>query len=105
MEVYQKFIIETDDTEGDCLILAKCTFHYELVTDQLKVKGGGWWSMDKEKKITLFGSSHDFGDASIEDIQQCIKNKKVFSSKALFNNITDSFNFEYRTVTGDIIKI
>lgn len=38
---YPKFIIETLDQEGDCLIVGECTYHKELATDIKKVKGGG----------------------------------------------------------------
>lgn len=41
MDIFPKFIIETDDELGDCLIISKCTYHKELVTDHTKVKGGG----------------------------------------------------------------
>ena len=56
MDVFPKFIIETDGQEGDCLIVAKCTYHKQLATDIKKVKGGGWWTLDKENSIfTLHG--------------------------------------------------
>ena len=41
MDSFPKFIIETDDEIGDCLIIAKCTYHHELAIDKTKVKGGG----------------------------------------------------------------
>ena len=43
MDVFPKFIIETDDDHGDCLIISKCTYHRELAIDKDKVKGGGWF--------------------------------------------------------------
>lgn len=42
MDLFPKYIIETDDELGNCLILSKCSFHHELVTDKNKVKGGGF---------------------------------------------------------------
>lgn len=33
MDAFPKFIIETDDQKGDCLIVAKCTYHKQLATD------------------------------------------------------------------------
>lgn len=105
-DVYPKFIIETDDQEGDCIILAKCTFHKQLATDISKVKGGGWWDLDREKNIfTLYGESHDFGRAKIKDIADCVQLKKVFSSSALYRNYTDKFTFQYRDESGEIIDL
>jgi hypothetical protein len=106
MDVFPKFIIESDDQEGDCLIIAKCTYHKQLATNKDKVKGGGWWSLDYNNKIfTLYGESYDFGEATIYDIISCIKRKKVFTSSALFNNITDEFGFIYRNKYGDLTEI
>ena len=51
MDVFPKFIIETDNQEGDCLIIAKCTYHKQLATDISKVKGGGMWTLDRENSI------------------------------------------------------
>jgi len=106
MDVFPKFIIETDTEEGDCLIISKCTYHKQLVTDKTKVKGGGWWTLDKENRIfTLYGDSQDFGRAKIEDIINCIKLKKVFSNAALVKNLTDDFKFQWRNLDGEIINI
>lgn len=106
MDVFQKFIIETDIEEGDCIILAKCTFHKQLATDIKKVKGGGWWTLDRDKSIfTLYGDSHDFGRATIEDIANCVQRKKVYSSKSLIRNITENFKFQYKNEVGEIIDL
>ena len=76
MDVFPKFIIETDDQEGDCLIVAKCTYHKQLATDITKVKGGGWWTLDRDNSIfTLSGDSHVFGRAKIEDIAKYCKDQ------------------------------
>ncbi len=102
MDVFPKFIIETDDIEGDSLIIAKCTYHKQLATDILKVKGGGWWSFDNETRTyTLYGESHDFGRADIEDIKRCIQNGKVFSDKYLTRKL-DVFKFQYRNICDEI---
>ena len=99
--MYQKFIIENDDQEGDCLIVARCTYHKELVVDIKKVKGGGCWTLDYENSIfTLYGKSHDFGRATIEDIKSCVQRKKVFSSFSLLRNFTDDFKFQYKDDRG-----
>jgi len=104
MDVYQKFIIETDEQDGDCLIIAKCTYHKQLATDITKVKGGGWWDEDN-KTIILHGESHDFGRAKIKDIATCVQRKKVFRSPSLSRNIVDDFKFQYRDQVGDIIDL
>ncbi len=106
MDVFPKFIIETDEQEGDCLIVAKCTYHKQLVTDLTKVKGGGWWTLDRENSIfTLQGDSYDLGRAKIEDIASCVQRKKVFSSPTLTRNYTDEFRFQYKNEVGEIINL
>lgn len=106
MEVFPKFIIETDNQEGDCLIIAKCTYHKQLATDTTKVKGGGWWTLDRDNSIfTLYGKSQEFGIAQIEDIAKCVQSKKVFSSSALFRNFTEDFKFQYKTQSGEILDL
>jgi hypothetical protein len=106
MDVFHKFIIETDDNEGDCLIVAKCTYHKQLVTEISKVKGGGWWTLDRDNSIfTLYGDSHDFGRANIKDIASCVQRKKVFSSASLTRKLTDKFKFEYKNQCGEIFNL
>ena len=106
MDAFPKFIIETDNQEGDCLIVAKCTYHKQLATDLSKVKGGGWWTLDKDNSIfTLYGDSHDLGRANIEDIASCVHRKKVFSNASLTRNLTDNFKFQYRNEVGEIIDL
>lgn len=105
MDVFPKFIIETDDIEGDCLIIAKCTYHKQLVTDISKVKGGGWYEYKHEDNtFILYGSSHDLGESSIDDISACVKNNKVFRSVALHRKL-EGFNYKYRTESGELIDI
>lgn len=104
--VFPKFIIETDDIEGDCLIIAKCTFHKQLATDIAKVKGGGWWALDFETKVfTLHGSSDDFGAAKLEDIKSCVDRKKVFSNSALVRCFSEEFKFCYKNAVGEIQEL
>ena len=94
MEKFPKFIIE----DGK-LILAKVTFHKELVTDQTKVKGGGWFRFINETNtFVLFGESNDFGKAKLEDIKQCVENNQVYNDKNLRRNISSRFNFSYDEV-------
>lgn len=105
MDVFKKFIIETDDELGDCLIIAKCTYHKQIVTDEKKVKGGGWWELVDNKTFLLFGESHEFGRASIEDIKKCIENDLAFSNKYLIKAVTSIYNFSYRDQLGNIIEL
>ena len=106
MDIYPKFIIETDDQEGDCLIVAKCTHHKQLAIDIKKVKGGGWWTLDKDNSMfTLHGDSLDFGRAKIEDIANCVQRKKVFSNASLTLNFTDNFKFQYKDRFGEIFDL
>ena len=108
MDVFPKFIIETDIEEGDCLIIAKCTFHKQLATDITKVKGGGWWKIDHESKvITLYGESSDFGTSSIENIKSCIERKQAYTNPGLYRNwIVDlNYSFKYQDDFGEIINL
>jgi hypothetical protein len=106
MDVFPKFIIETDAEEGDCLIVAKCTYHKQLVVDITKVKGGGWWTLDMENFIfTLHGESHDLGRANVNDIASCVQRKKVYRTISLLGNLTDDYKFQYRNEVGDIIDL
>lgn len=107
MDVFPKFIIETDQEEGDCLIVAKCTYHRQLVTDKEKVKGGGWWLLNYEQKLfTLHGSSEDFGQARIEDIADCVQRGKVYSSAALTRDfIEQGYKFQYKNECGEIFDL
>ncbi len=93
MDIFPKFIIE----DGN-LILSKCTFHNELVTNKSKVYGGGWFSF-KNNVFKLYGKSDEFGYAKLEDIQKAIKNDKVFTNKYLTNSIAQKYKFVYDTGT------
>ncbi len=96
MDVFPKFIIETDAELGDCLIIAKCAYHHQLVTDKTQVKGGGWWRLNLETNtFILNGDSHDFGKAKIEDIKSCIEKGNVFTNKSCMFQIADKHNFSY----------
>jgi hypothetical protein len=101
-DVFPKFIVE-----GNNLIIAKCTYHKDLVTDKEQVKGGGWWKFDTETKtFTLSGESFDFGSADVEDIRKCIEAGNVWSDNMQIQNITDGYRFQYqRTIFDEIIKL
>lgn len=100
MEKFSKFIIE-----GENLILMKVTFHKQIATDATKVKGGGWFKYLQHTDMFVFsGDSHDFGPAKFEDIQQCVKNGKVFTDNRLYRNISHKHNFGYDT-GSEIIEL
>lgn len=99
-DVFPKFVIE-----GDCLVIAKCTYHHQIVNNKENVKGGGWWRLDKHTNtFILNGESHDFGMATIENIRDCIDNKNVFTNKYYTHSISDEHNFSYDTGT-EIINL
>lgn len=96
MDIFPKFIIETYDELGDCLILSKCTYHKELVTDPTKVKGGGWFRI-KDETLTFYGDSHDLGAAKMNDIKHCVENDKIFTNPYLTHSIATKYKFFYDT--------
>ncbi len=105
MYIFPKFIIETDDELGDCLILSKRTYHKELITNKDKVKGGGWFRYEKETNTFIFGGeSHDFGKAKQCDIESCINSGNVFTNPCLAFPITEKHNFSYDS-GSEIIKL
>jgi hypothetical protein len=106
MSVFPKFIIENNHLKGDCLIISNCTYHKQLAKNVEKIKGGGWFSYDiKEVTFTLYGESHDFGMAKIEDIKECISNGNVYTNKSLRNNISEKYKFKYKNAVGEIIDL
>lgn len=103
MDVFPKFIIE-EDKEGLFLVIAKCTYHKQLTDNKEAVKGGGWWN-NEDNLFTLHGESHDFGKARLEDITNCIKNKRVYSNKYQTHSLCDKFTFQYKNEVGEITLI
>jgi hypothetical protein len=100
MEVYPKFVVKMDNELGLVLCIAKCTYHKELIADEQKPKGGGWWRLDTDTKtFTLYGDSHDLGAATLEDIQTCINTGKVFGDKYEISDLSNDYNFCYDTRT------
>lgn len=105
MDVFPKFIIETDPEKGDCLIIAKVTYHRQLCINKELVKGGGWW-IKKDNVFRLHGTSEDFGRAKEEDIMDCIKRKMVFSTPYFTDNLVEEgYSFEYANECGEITKL
>jgi hypothetical protein len=91
MEVFPKFIVE----DGN-IIISKCTFHHQLVTNPDKVQGGGMFRYE-DGVFTLYGKSHDYGPAKLGDIQKAISEKKVFSNSRLKRELTSKYKFQYDT--------
>jgi hypothetical protein len=105
MSAFPKFIIE--NIEGiDHLVIGNCTYHKQLSRDMNNIKGGGWWIRKNEDLIIIFhGDSHDFGRARVDDIVNCIKNKKVFIDRRLKENISDKYSFKYKDQCGEIFDL
>ena len=103
MEVYNKFIIENDETLGDCLILGKVTYHKQLACNESKVKSGGWWKLE-DNRIIFYGESYDFGRATLEQVTNAVLNDKVFTSYLLKHSITKKYNFSFDN-QSEIIEI
>ena len=103
MEVYNKFIIENDETLGDCLILGRVTYHKQLAYDESKVKSGGWWKL-KDNRIIFYGDSYDFGRATLEQVTDAVLNDKVFTSYLLKDPITKKHNFSFDN-QSEIVEI
>ena len=103
MDIFNKFIIETDDELGDCLILGRVTYHNQLAFEKEKVKSGGWWNK-KDGRITFFGDSHDFGRATEEQVTDAVMNNKVFTSYLLEYPINKKYKFSYDR-QSEIVKL
>lgn len=100
MNKFPKFIIE-----DDCLIMMKVTFHKEIVINKEKVKGGGWFKFDdKTNTFIFYGESIDFGQASIENIKNCVEKGNVFTDNLKYRNISSKYNFSYDT-GSDIVNL
>ena len=100
MNLFPKFIVE----DGN-LIMGKVEIHRNLVTDDAKVSGGGFFNYDYNNRSFIFsGYSFEYGKAMYDDIRECVLNNKVFSNKYLTHNISKDYTFYYNTGT-EIVKI
>ena len=78
------------------ILCAKCIFHKELKGGFDTVKGGGEWHFDHEnKEILLYGESHDFGRASIEDIKSVILKNNIFNMRLVVNKKFDVSEYKF----------
>lgn len=102
--LYPKFMIIDDK-----LVIAKVTYHKELVGNNQSLKGGGWFSFDSDTNtFTFFGKSEDFGKAKIEDLTKCIENNEVYNGRISNHRklIVNDYSFKYRDeFSGEIINL
>lgn len=65
-----KWIINDND-----LVMGIVEFHKDLLKDHKdKTIGGGLWHMDRRnKKLYLYGKSHDYGQCKVEDIYNMLE--------------------------------
>lgn len=104
-DVFPKFIIETDDDLGDCLILSKVTYHRQIAVDFNKVKGGGWFKFNPvNNSFTFFGKSEQFGEAEFNLIKECVDRDRVFDGPHLCRPLS-KYLFYYETQSGELIPL
>lgn len=73
MEIFPKWIVEQDS-----LIIQKCTFHKQIAKDVNDVKGGGlFYYLRDEHAFLLYGTSHDFGSPTREQLLDCIAKNNI----------------------------
>jgi len=98
--LYSKFIVQ-----GENLILGKCTYHKQLVTNPKEVKGGGWFNYNPEKsRFTFNGDSYEFGMASVGDIRKCVELGNVWANRKMTRKL-DKCKFAYLTKSGERIEL
>lgn len=71
--MHPKFIIVSrpDNPLTGRLIYGIVGSHRELIEGYVKVRGGGWYNKDDEKKaIVLYGSSGDFGEPRLDILKE-----------------------------------
>jgi len=108
MDVFPKFIVVIDDVDGYCLLMAKVSFHKQLLSDNQKCLGGGWFNYDRESNtFFLHGESHDFGKASLENIKKCFEPDSggVYTNRHMIRDMTDRHNYSYRNEAGEVTVI
>jgi len=91
-----KYIIENGN-----LILAKVKYHRQLALDENNkenIKGGEWFLFKpNDNKFIFHSDSHDYGQASLEDVRGCVENGRIFTGKCLSRNISFQHKFAYNT--------
>jgi hypothetical protein len=74
-----------------------------IITEKDKVQGGGWFKLE-DKTFTFYGSSDEFGQASLEDIQKAVKEDKVYTNYTCSYSIAEKYKFIYDN-HGEITKL
>ena len=85
-ELHKKFIIEDDN-----VIISKCIYHKEIVTNSENVDGGGWFYI-KNNSLYLYGDSHDYGKYNFDKLKIAIKNGNIFSNTLCTRSIIDMYD-------------
>lgn len=89
-----KFIVETDK-----IVMAKVTYHRDLVHNKMLVNGGGWWLI-KDDTLYLYSSSDEFGQFNMQQVQELVKERKVFAGKRnMFDTMTSIQNIIISTAS------
>lgn len=95
--LHSKFIVlENTTTKEKSVFLSRCSFHKELVDRvndrsrniEYKCVGGGRFKIT-DTIMTLEDKSQDFGVYVIDDVIDCINNKRIFDEPFLTRNIID----------------
>jgi len=101
MELLPRYIVE-----DDFIMLGEVAYQGHLATDKTKVKGGGNYLFDKTKNAFIFyGTSVEFGKASLEDVMNCVANGAVFSEKSKLLSVGNSFDYYYLTDNNKYVKL
>jgi hypothetical protein len=99
--IHSKFIVE----DGD-IIIGRVDFHKKLVTDKSKVRGGGMYRMNHDKKeIVLSGMSYEFGSPDLSDIRNAVENDRVFTNPVRINSIANDFKFIWIEIDGERFEL
>ena len=80
-ELYPKFVLVDSG-----LIIARCTYHRDIVPAGEKCYGGGWW-IQNEDTFTLYSSSDEFGYADLKVVQKHIDEGNVFLNSRMKNQL------------------
>ena len=63
---------------GDYIYMGKCVFHKDLIAEGDKPVGGGEFFFNKDDaSFTFYGTSHDFGTATLAQITNAIQKGNV----------------------------
>lgn len=97
MDVYPKYIVQNHK-----LIISKCTYHKELADQTQPVQGGGFFRFDsKSNTFTFHGSSGDFGQAHVADVQHAIDLDQVYTSRLCKSSVATKYKFIYEPDVQD----